>query len=246
MRKKDLYDIIYEDDSIVIVDKPSGLLTIPDRYDKSQVSLSRLLDEKYGGIFIVHRLDKETSGVMVFAKDADSHRKLNEQFQENEAERIYHVILSGIVDRETLDIDIPIAPHPARRGMMIPSARGKPALTKLRVIQTFRHATLAECSLITGRQHQIRVHCAAIGHPLLVDALYGQSDVFLLSQIKRRVNLKKQTTELPIISRVTMHAHSLGFVHPSTNIHVNYDAPYPKDFKALLQVLEKYSSIRLS
>lgn len=234
---------LYEDESIVIVSKPAGVLTIPDRYNKELPNLRRILEKKYGKIFVVHRLDRDTSGVMVFLKNADAHRILNEQFQNNEVEKIYNVVVSGIVPREEIDIDIPIIADPVKLGMSRPSARGKESLTKVKVIERYRVATLIECDLVTGRHHQIRVHCAAVGHPLLVDELYGQNTEFYLSSIKRKFNLKKHTVENPIINRVTMHSTKISFLHPDTNEKVTFEAPFPKDFQALLNVLRKYSAV---
>lgn len=233
--------IIYEDDSILVISKPAGMLTIPDRYDSEAANLKQDLEGIYGKIFVVHRLDKDTSGIMVFCKDAESHKHLNGQFQENKVDKLYHVVVSGIVQQDEIDIDIPIIADPAVKGKSKPSAKGKESLTKLKVVERFRVATFVECDLISGRHHQIRVHCAAIGHPLLVDRLYGKNSEFFLSTIKRKYNLKKNTEEIPVINRVTMHSFSIGFHHPVTNERMDFEAPYPKDFNALLNVLRKYS-----
>ncbi|MCX6153210.1 MAG: RluA family pseudouridine synthase [Candidatus Kapabacteria bacterium] len=241
---KDL-KILYQDSEIIVVDKPAGLLTAPDRYDFAQPCLSRMLAEEFEKIFIVHRLDKETSGIIVFARTAESHRFLNILFQDTKIERIYHVIVSGNVLEEELTIDIPIMPHPAKKGIMTPSVRGKESITVFRVLERFRGATLAECKLITGRQHQIRVHCAAIGHALLVDKLYGSGDDFFVSSVKRRFKLKKATEERPILTRTSMHARTLEFIHPVSEQLMTFSSEYPKDFSAVIQILRKYSSIKI-
>jgi RluA family pseudouridine synthase len=190
----------------------------------------------------VHRLDRETSGVLIVALNPDSHRALNTQFEQHTVRKTYVAIVSGIVDRDTINIDIPIMPDPRRKGLMKPSARGKEAHTVMRVIEKFRLATLVECDLITGRQHQIRVHCSAIGHPLLVDADYGTSKAFMLSSIKRKFNLAKGQDERPIIDRLTLHAAKLTFLHPITGEELSFSAEPPKDFSATLQVLRKYAA----
>ncbi len=241
MKTKDNNFIIFEDDSILVISKPAGMLTIPDRYDYEAPNLKQELEQIYGKIFVVHRLDKDTSGIMVFCKDADSHKHLNGQFQENKVDKLYHVVVSGIVQQDDIDIDIPIIPDPAVKGKSKPSAKGKESLTKLKVVERFRVATFVECDLITGRHHQIRVHCAAIGHPLLVDKLYGKNSEFYLSSIKRKFNLKKNTEEIPVISRVTMHSYSIAFNHPVTNERMSFLASYPKDFNALLNIMRKYA-----
>ncbi len=240
--KRQQLEVLHHDADIVVVNKPSGLLSIPDRYDVTLPSVKTLVREKFGTSYPVHRLDRETSGVLVVALNPDAHRALNTQFEQHTVRKTYLAIVSGIVDRDTIDIDIPIMPDPRRKGLMKPSARGKEARTILRVVEKFRLATLVECDLITGRQHQIRVHCSAIGHPLLVDADYGTSKAFMLSSIKRKFNLAKGQDERPIIDRLTLHAAKLSFVHPISGEELNFSADPPKDFNATLQVLRKYAA----
>ncbi len=240
--KRQQLEVLYHDADIVVVNKPSGLLSIPDRYDVTLPSVKTLVREKFGTSYPVHRLDRETSGVLVVALNPDAHRALNTQFEQHTVRKTYLAIVSGIVDRDSIDIDIPIMPDPRRKGLMKPSARGKEARTILRVVEKFRLATLVECDLITGRQHQIRVHCSAIGHPLLVDADYGTSKAFMLSSIKRKFNLAKGQDERPIIDRLTLHAAKLSFVHPTSGEEMSFSAEPPKDFNATLQVLRKYAA----
>lgn len=244
MHKTELYHKIYEDEHILVINKPAGLLTIPDRYDLNAPNLRTILDDEYGHIFVVHRLDRDTSGVMIFAKDAESHRNLNHQFESLFVKKIYHVVTEGVIHQDYLEIDIPLLPDPRKPGRTIPSSRGKDSLTILNVKERFRTATFAEINLVTGRHHQIRVHCSAIGHPLLIDDFYGNHNEFYLSSIKRRFNMKKNDTENPIISRITMHADSIGFKHPADEREVSFTAEYPKDFAALLQVLRKYGGVK--
>lgn len=240
--KHQMLDELYSDDDIVVVNKPTGLLSIPDRFDTELPNVRNILRDRYGSIFVVHRLDRETSGVMIMAKTAEAHKHLSEQFEHHTVKKFYHAIVSGIIDPDTLPIDIAIGPDPRRKGLMKPTARGKEAHTVLRVVERFRVATLVECELITGRQHQIRVHCAAIGHPLFVDADYGRAKEFMLSSIKRKFNLAKNTEERPIIARVTLHAHALHATHPTTGERMVWEASHPKDFAAALQVLRKYAA----
>ncbi|MBI2794457.1 MAG: RluA family pseudouridine synthase [Ignavibacteria bacterium] len=240
--KKVHFDTIFEDDDIIVIDKPSGLLSLPDRYDRTLPNVREILLNKYGSIFVVHRLDRDTSGVMVLCKTADAHRILSEQFGQHTVEKLYHAIVSGVVDRDQFTIDIPLASDSKRKGLMKPSARGKESHTEIVVLERFRLASLIQCTLITGRTHQIRVHCSAIGHPLLVDPDYGTSAEFKLSAIKRRYKLAKNTIERPIIDRVTLHAFRISFRHPSTNQEISFTADYPRDFTAALQILKKYSA----
>ena len=244
MKKQNPYKVIFEDDHLIVLNKEAPTLTLPDRFNPNLVNLLDLLKSEYGEIFIVHRLDKGTSGIMVFAKDADTHRDLSIQFQENEIEKIYHAIVEGRFPEDPIEIDIPIASDPHKKGRSIPSARGKASLTKAKIIERYNLSTLVKCSLVTGRHHQLRVHMAAIGHSLLVDNFYGNREEFFVSEIKRNFNLKKKTKEIAIISRQTMHAFSLKFKHPFSKEEVYFEAEYPKDFKALKQVLSKYTAFK--
>lgn len=234
-------NIIYEDDNLIILNKPSGILTIPDRFNTSLPNLSTLLKKTYGKVFTVHRLDRDTSGAIIFAKDAETHRSLSIAFENNEVIRKYEVVCEGIFPEEYMEIDIPLRQSRKNALITVPSAKGKPSLTKVKVIEKFRNSTLLECELITGRHHQIRVHLQSIGYPLLIDDLYGNKSEFFVSSIKRKYNLKKGTKEYPIMTRLSMHSKELSFVHPVKNEQINVFAEYPKDFSALLQVLRKYS-----
>ena len=242
MKNKNI-EFIYEDDDIVVLTKPAGVFSIPDRWKKEDANLYTILKEKYGTIFTVHRLDRDTSGVIVFAKHAIAHKHLNQQFQEHTVKKHYHVVVSGVVAEDEIKIDIPLMDHPGKPGQTIPSLRGKESLTIMKVLEKYSGTSLVECNLITGRHHQIRVHCAAIGYPLLVDELYGSSKEFFISSIKRKFKLKKNSEEKPIISRITMHSYQIEFLHPATNLPVTFNSEYPKDFRALLQVLRKYSAL---
>ncbi|MCX7880362.1 MAG: RluA family pseudouridine synthase [Ignavibacteria bacterium] len=243
MKDKRLYEVIYFDESIIVVNKPANVLTIPDRFDKSLPNLRALLEEKFGRVWVVHRLDKETSGVVLFARDAESHKILNQQFENQDVQKIYHAVVSGWLPKDELEIDIPLATDPSNKWKTVPSARGKDALTIVRVLERYSIATLIECNLVTGRHHQIRVHCSTIGNPLIVDEIYGKNNSFFVSTLKRRFNLKKGEEEKPIISRLSLHSFSITFKHPTSGDEVSYFAPYPKDFSALIKVLRKYGKI---
>ncbi|MBL8004084.1 MAG: RluA family pseudouridine synthase [Candidatus Kapabacteria bacterium] len=235
------FDIIFEDDAIVVVNKPANLLTLPDRFSPHLPNLRTMLVDKYGEIFVIHRLDKETSGVMVFAKDAESHRNLNQQFEDHTVDKLYYGIVGGIFNHDVIDIDIPMAQNPKKLGLMMPTARGKEALTIVRCLEKFRTASFVECRLKTGRQHQIRVHLSSIGHPLLVDKDYNDVTAFYVSSVKKNYRVQKNTDEIPILTRTPLHAWSLSFTHPKTNEQVTFTCEMPKDMRATLQVLRKYS-----
>lgn len=244
MKKKDLPEIIFENENYLAVNKPAGWLTIPDRYFSGAPCLKFILEEHYERLFVVHRIDRDTSGSVIFAKNRPAHRALNEAFSNHDVNKIYHAILRGALRKEELEIDIPLLPNPYKGGGVIPSARGKYSLTMLKILKKFRMATFAECRLVTGRQHQIRAHAAAIGHPLLVDGKYGESDEFFLSSIKRRYNVGKNEAERPIINRLTLHSRLLEFDCPLTGRKISCESEYPKDFRVTLQLLEKYAGLQ--
>ncbi len=244
-KRKEEMEIIFDDEDIIVISKPANELTIPDRFNKALANVLQELREQFDNVLTVHRLDKETSGVMVFARTKEAHKELNRQFLEKEVDKTYHAIVSGIPDGDELPIDIPLLPHPSKKGQMIPSVRGKESLTYIKVLERFRHATLIEAKPETGRQHQIRVHCSAVGYPLLTDELYGKNNKFYVSSVKKKFNLKKGTEEHPILSRLSLHAYNIEFSHPLTSERINFTSDYPKDFKAALQVLRKYSYMEI-
>jgi RluA family pseudouridine synthase len=218
-------NIIYEDEYIVIVDKPAGLPVLPDGWEKDAPYLVKMLEEEYGKIWIVHRLDKITSGVMVFARDIRTHRTLNIQFEERQAEKVYHAIVEGIpqwnekIAKHPLRINVG---HKHRTG--VSDKYGKPSETRFKVIKRYQEAALIEARPVTGRTHQIRVHAYALGHPLLGDILYGASETHL-------------------IARPALHAHSLTFTHPQRGERQMFLAERPQDFVETLELLSSFTSL---
>ncbi len=234
-------EILFEDEDLVVVNKPAGVLSIPDRFNASKPNMLTQLKALYSNVFVVHRLDAETSGIICFAKNEQAHQHLNLQFEHRAVEKIYLALTDGRIVQDTGIIDAGIEPHPTLKGKMITSKRGKPSLTLFQVTERFKHFTLVEANLKTGRTHQVRVHFASIGHTLAVDALYGKRAQLFLSEVKlNRFNLGKFQEERPIMNRTTLHAHRLKLRHPKQEKEVEITAPLPKDFKALLQQLEKW------
>jgi RluA family pseudouridine synthase len=201
------------------VNKPPGLSVLPDGWEKDSEYLVKMLKEQHGKLFIVHRLDKITSGVMVFARDAVTHRALNIQFETHEAQKIYRAILEGNPKWEEK-----VAKHPLRSNVghkhrtIVDNKKGKPSETRFRVIKRYPESALVEAKPMTGRTHQIRVHAYALGHPLVEDVLYGARDRYGLP-------------------RPMLHAQSLSFVHPATKERVKFSAPHPPDFDEALELL---------
>ena len=161
-------ELLLETDDLIAVNKPAGLLSIPDR-EQTEISLKQLLMEKYGSIFTVHRLDKETSGVIVFARNEATHRSLSIQFEMRSTEKIYNGLVLGKVYQEEGTIDEPIGEHPVRKGMMTIVRKGKPSITQFKLLQAFSSYSLMEFRILTGRTHQIRVHMKHLGHPIVCD-----------------------------------------------------------------------------
>lgn len=236
-------EIIYEDEALIIVNKPSDLLTIPDRFDPTKPNLYRWLSSQYDDkIFIVHRIDRETSGAICFARTEEAHRHLSQQFEKRTVEKIYLALVEGQPNPPEGEIDKPIGPHPTQSGIMTVIRTGKPALTLYRTIETFKAFSLVEANIKTGRTHQIRVHFKFIGHPLMIDALYGKRDAFYLSEIKgRSYNPNKHNEERPLMSRTTLHASKLTLDHPTTGERLTFEAPLHKDFSAVLNQLDKWN-----
>ncbi len=231
--------ILYESHAFVVVNKPAGLLTIPDRHDENQPSVQRILGSRTEKIFTVHRIDRETSGVLVFAKTEDTHRYLSVLFEERAVEKVYRGIVHGILPRATGTIDAPIASHPVHKGSMVIHRKGKPALTTYEVIESYGQYSLLQFRILTGRTHQIRLHMQHIGHPIACDSIYGDGKPFLLSSVKKKFKLaKNEEEERPILSRLGLHAFSLAFAGENGHPFF-FEAPLPKDMRAMLQQLAK-------
>src|SRR5688500_7751008 len=203
--------IIYQDDNLVAINKPSGLLTIPDRM--GNISLKNHLQESLGDIFTVHRLDKDTSGVVVFAKNEITHKQLSQLFEEREVEKFYQGLVYGKLIEPTGTIDTPLMEHPVTKGSMVTNKKGNPSVTDYQVLETFRFFSWMKFQIHTGRTHQIRVHMNHLGHPILCDELYGDGKPVLLSSLKKKFKLtKNDEEERPILARLALHSFQLKFV----------------------------------
>lgn len=233
------YSIIFENEDFVVVDKASGMLTIPDRHNENQVSLYKSLTNKYGKIFIVHRLDRETSGLLLFAKNEATHKHLSQLFEQRNIEKHYQSIVKGSLAQKTGTINEPIAEHPFVKGQMIIAKKGKPSVTDYEVMEDYGIYSLVNFNIHSGRTHQIRVHAKSIGHPVICDVLYGDGKPVLLSSFKKKYKLSmKEEEERPLISRLGLHSSTLSFVDIQGNKHT-LEAPLPKDMRALLTQLKK-------
>jgi 23S rRNA pseudouridine1911/1915/1917 synthase len=222
-------DIVHEDDDIIVINKPRGMVVHPAAGNHTGTLVNALLKHcgtslsDINGVIrpgIVHRIDKDTSGILVIAKNNRSHSILSDLLKEHDINRIYTAIAEGIITEERGTIDAPIGRHPVdRKKMAVNTRNGRHAVTHFRVLERFRSATLLEVKLETGRTHQIRVHMSHIGHPLVGDSIYGRK--------RKSFGFEGQA----------LHAGTLGFVHPSTGKYVEYTAEPPQEFKDLVERL---------
>ncbi|MCP9751135.1 RluA family pseudouridine synthase [Ferruginibacter sp. HRS2-29] len=235
---KNNFTVVYENDDFVAINKPSGLLTIPDR-EQTEKSLKEYLKDKYGDIFTVHRLDKDTSGLVLFAKNEATHKYLSKLFEDRKVEKYYVGIVLGRPANDKGEIEAPIGENPAHKGTMNVHRNGKPSHTSYEVMEGNKYYSMVSFQLHTGRTHQIRVHSKEIGHPLAVDDMYGDGKPVLLSAIKKKFRLSKHDDEeRPMISRLALHSYKLIF-ETADGEKLELVAEVPKEFRALMQQLKK-------
>ncbi len=212
--------IIHKDNDILVINKPADLPVLPDGWDKDAPYLVKMLEEEFNKAWVVHRIDKSTSGIIIFALTAEAHRSLNIQFEKHLVEKTYHAILNG--SPKWLD---KITKFPLRANVgskhrtVVDNRNGVRSETRFRILKQNQLSALAEAMPMTGRTHQIRVHAFALGYPLLGDILYS-------------------APETDIISRAALHAYSLSFDHPTSNERLTFTAPYPADFQKALRSLK--------
>ncbi len=225
-------DILYEDDDVIVVNKPKGMVVHPAAGHYTGTLVNALMyhcGDSLSGINgvmrpgIVHRIDMDTTGSVIACKNDAAHISLSGQFKEHSINRVYKAICLGVLGDDEGTIDAPIGRIPSDRKKMGIVSSGKRAVTHYKVIQRFKDYTYIECRLETGRTHQIRVHMASVGHPILGDKIYGKAS----SPLNKRFNLEGQT----------LHAQVLGFKHPSTGEYIETVAPLPEYFSHILEVL---------
>lgn len=230
--------IIFEDDNLIVINKPPFVASLDNRTG-DEVNILRLAKKHYPDAQVCHRLDKDTSGLLLLAKNPETYRLISMEFEHRRVDKIYHAIIGGTHTFSDLKVDLPIL-NQGNKKVSIDRANGKPAKTVFNSLRYFRHFTLVECKPITGRMHQIRIHLATQRAAIVGDAMYLGKPVYL-SQIKKRgFTMSKGEEELPIMKRFALHAHKIHFAIAGKEYA--FEAPYPKDFATLLKLLEKYDS----
>jgi RluA family pseudouridine synthase len=246
--------VLFEDEHLLALDKPSRLLTSPDRYDADRPNLMKLLhrDIARGAPWVkeraitylanAHRLDFETSGIILLAKNKPALIKLADQFGSERPEKNYVALVHDLPDQDRMEADFKIGPHPVKLGLMrTDEKQGKRAQTDFEVIERFSRHSLLKCRPTTGRTHQIRVHLQKLRFPIVGDELYGGRPL-LLSSLKPNYHLRHGEVERPLMSRVALHAEGLDLAHPVSDTPVQIRSPLPKDLQVAVKYLRRYCS----
>jgi RluA family pseudouridine synthase len=238
-------EILFQDEQVLVINKPAGLDSTRGQFVSEETVLDRLerqLPNLPESLRLVHRLDRDTSGAMVLAKTVDAQRKLSQQWETRTVEKTYLAIVHGVVHDPQGTIDIPLKKTNSAKHPVLPDpANGKPATTEYVVLDQFRQYALVQAHPITGRMHQVRVHFASQGTPLLVDKLYGSEAPLMLSEFKRGYRSSdRKGKEKPLIARTALHANKLSFDHPTTGERMTFTVEPPKDFAAAVKQLGKY------
>jgi RluA family pseudouridine synthase len=231
---------LYSDDAILAIDKPSGLLSVADRYDETRPHVRTVLRQP--DLLIVHRLDRETSGVMLLARTPEAHSALNGQLDRHGMTKIYRAIVKGQPVDDVFTVDAPLKVSTGHGHRTVVDPHGKPSRTDFAVVERFRGYALVEARPHTGRTHQIRVHLARVGLPIVADPLYGDGQRFFLSEIKRKYSSSDE--ERPLMGRLALHASSLSFAHPTTGETMTIDSADAKDMRATINQLGKWARRR--
>jgi RluA family pseudouridine synthase len=231
--------VLLSDESILVVDKCPGLLSVPDRYDPDAPVASSILAKDWGRLFVVHRLDKDTSGVLIYARNADAHRALSAAFESRAVSKVYRALVHGSPAWDETSCELPLSPDGDRLHRTIVDAhKGKPSATDFLVIARYKDFALVEARPSTGRTHQVRVHLSALGHPCLCDPFYGDGKPLLLSKLKKRWK-GDPFDERPLLERAALHALRADFPHPVSGATVAVEAPLPKDMRAAISQLSR-------
>ena len=228
--------ILFENDDIIVVNKPPFISSLDER-EGGEINMLRLAKAYSGDAQVCHRLDKETSGALIIAKNPEAYRVVSMQFEKRKVKKVYHAVIDGIHVFDNLLIDLPIL-NAGKGNVTISRQDGKRAETWFQSLKYYKHYTLVECRPVTGRMHQIRIHLATQKASIAGDAMYKGEPVFL-SKLKRKYQLGKDQEELPIMKRFALHAYEVSFKLLNDQ-EITVNAPYPKDFETLLKLLDKF------
>ncbi len=229
-------DVVYEDSELIVVNKPKGMVVHPAAGNYTGTLVNALLYHCKDGLSgingvirpgIVHRIDKDTAGLLVVAKNDLSHLSLASQIKERKADRVYHAIVTGNLKEDEGTVNKPIGRHPSDRKRMAVTQDGREAVTHYKVLRRFSGYTYVEVRLETGRTHQIRVHFSSLGHPIMGDTVYGGG------------NTPFEKKNPALFSGQTLYAKTVGFVHPKSGEHKVIEAPLPEWFLKIIAALEK-------
>ena len=234
------YSVIFADDDFIVLNKRSGILIAADRYNEDATRLDLLAQEEFGKLYAVHRIDKDTSGLILYARTLEAQHNLSMQFEKREVSKTYHALVYGHPLWETLDVNLPLLPDGDSRHRTVANKKaGKPSFTSFRLIGNCGPYSWIEAKPKTGRTHQIRVHLAENGLSIVCDPLYSSSQKPVrLSEIKKKWN-GDEYEERPLLSRLALHAYKIELAHPKTGERINFTAPYPKDMDATRKQLAK-------
>ncbi|PKL09750.1 MAG: RluA family pseudouridine synthase [Spirochaetae bacterium HGW-Spirochaetae-7] len=230
--------VLFKDDWLLAVNKPSGIQSAPDRYAPDATAVSRELEMEHGRLWPLHAPDADTSGVLLFTRDEGTHRALSKALEAQGIKSVSHAVVSGRPVWTEIVCDLSLTPDGDRMHRTIIDGAGKPSVTEFLVLGTYSRMAIIEARSLTDRTHQVRVHLTALGYPVACDPLYGDGKPLFLSTIKRRWK-GDEKLERPLISRTALHAFSIEFTHPATGGAMTIEAPYPKDFRAIVTQLRK-------
>ena len=225
--------ILWSDQDLLVINKPAGMLSLPDGYDPSLPHVKSVLSPIYGDLWIVHRLDRETSGVMVLAYNADAHQGLNTQFQNRVVKKVYLALVLGCPDWDQKIVQLPLRTNVGRRHRTIVDRdEGKQSETRFDVLERFMDFCMIEARPGTGRRHQIRAHLSSEGYPIAFDSLYGPRQTDFAVHFQGEINPGE-----PVMERTALHASSIEFTHPGSGQSCHIEAPLARDMHLALRLL---------